>query len=168
MPTEANFESILASQNQAFQEAESFSRWMPPDGPYNLIIVKCGKRAKNEDDGTITIYWVPTFKIIAPHNEVLDNKEFSPLFSSKAFGSFKALVAGLAGGSIPPGATLVDADRIYVESVGAVVKAEISRSTAKKGGEFVNITITELVQTQETVSDGGGAEVEAPPEAEKT
>jgi hypothetical protein len=147
---EQSFESLLAAQaSTAWNTAEVQSNWMPPDGIYSVAFI--GERHWNKPaaDGKPSVFfWAPKFRIISPGSD-LNDKDFSPLFRSDVMGRFKTALSIMAGGSLSADLTIVDAHRLFMAGLGAVLSVQISRTPGKgknAGQTYTNCEFVELIQ----------------------
>ena len=143
--SDMNFEKLLEDHNQAFEDAEAFSNWMPPDSEYIALVKTVNTGVMTQDNVSIP-WWKLIGELIEADNPELDKKEFSlGFYSGKQMGMLKGLASTLKG---EPVNKLGEANDVLHESVGKVVKVKVeSRVSKKDGNEYTNARILEVLET---------------------
>ena len=163
MPDDMNFESLLADFNQAYQESEEFSDWMPPDDDYIVVVTKL-KYDFKEKEGKKFGWWILTGKLLSPENEDLNNREF-PIgkYNTEALGILKGQVKQLNSG-ISVGNSIVEAHTIIKNSLGKALRVKVTTTTSRKNGqEYTNCYIQEVLPDIQIAEEGQSA---TPPQNE--
>jgi hypothetical protein len=164
MPEDMNFESLLAEFNQAYQEAEEFSDWMPPDDEYVVVVTKSNKDVTEKDDKKMG-WWKLTAKILAPENPDLNGQEFClGFYNTNALGILKGQVKALNSGVAVN--SLAEANAIFTAAVGKALRVKVSTTTSRKNGqEYTNCYIQEVLPDIQIVDESQSA---MPPQGDPT
>ena len=145
--SDLQFEKMLSLHNQAFQDAEEFSDWMPPDREdYICTGIKCSSGTSTKDPDNPMGWWKPIVRIEEPSNPELNGKEFAlGFFSTKALGIMKGQARAINNGEAV--ADLVEAsDVLKNRLIGKVFRVNVATTTsAKNGNTYHNAYVREVL-----------------------
>ena len=146
--SDLNFESLLATYNQDFKDAEEFGQdWYPPDAEYVASIIGCKKGVSTKKDSPVG-WWKVTARIEDAADEDLDGKEFClGFYRTSAMGILKSGARALNGGE--PVGSLPDANEVFEGSVGQIVRVKVTTTHKDDGRSFTNCYVQEVLATEE-------------------
>jgi hypothetical protein len=151
--SDMNFEAMLAEHNQNYRDTEEFSDWMPDEGEYTVSVQKCSKGV-SEKDGMKMGWWKLTARIEAGDNidKVLGNEFALGFYNTKAMGILKGQARALNGGEAVE--SINEADQVFENAVGNVLRVKVSTTTSKKNGqEYTNCYVQEVIPTTEEIDN---------------
>lgn len=143
-----NFEAMLAEFNASYKDASEFSDWMPEDGEYIVTVLKCDKGVAEKEGKSKMGWWKLIARIEAPEDEKLNGQEFSlGFYNTNAMGILKGQARALNDGDTVE--SLEDANRVFAESVGRILRVKVATSTSSKNGrEYTNCYVQEVIAVE--------------------
>ena len=142
------WQKALEHYSKAFDEAEPFNKWHPPDNTYTTMISNI-KRGVKDKDGIPYMYWEFMTKIIAPDLPKLDGREFQLAFlPCDRLAAIKTICNQISQDTRKR--KIEEYDKEIDGYVGICLMVRVHRETSNKGNPYVAKDITEIL-TQEAV-----------------
>jgi len=140
------FEKLLDEYNNDYMAAEAYSRWMPPEGDYLVLLLTPDKGVSTQDDGSQLMWWRLNGQIIE-EGTFKDRVFMVGYYTSKAFGFLKAATEALTG---TPAKNLREADEILSNTGGTVAQVRVEEVYSKKHKQsYKNSFIERVLDTEE-------------------
>lgn len=157
--SDVSFEKLLDEYNQEYVESEAFTRWMPPDGEYLIVLAAPREGATPQDDGK-DLLWLRQTGRIVEEGTYKDREFMIGYYTNKAFGILKAATEALSPDG-KPAKNLREARQVLQDATGAIIRVSVETVYDKKRKRnFTNTTIEEVLEAEPTTTSDEAVEGE--------